>query len=123
MALRVISPLAPMLRGSPSLIPFPGLWQVAQAMVLLPDRRVSKNRSLPSATLSGVWGLSAGMGTVPSTAAARAGRALSVLQATAMTATAVARGRTMSHGQRGRTVIFPPSELAPFRTGGNIPAG
>jgi len=55
-------PLAPMLRGSPSLIPFPGLWQVAQAMVLLPDRRVSKNRSLPSATLSGVWGLSAGNG-------------------------------------------------------------
>src|SRR5207302_3012540 len=110
-------------RGSPSLSPLAALWQLAQAIVLFPDRRRSKKSSLPRATLSGVWGLSAGIGTVPRTAAALTGRARSVLQATAVTATAAARGVTMSHGQRGPMGIFPPSELAPFRNGGNLPAG
>ena len=104
MALRVISPLAPMLRGRPSVRPVPARWQVAQAMVLPPDRRGSKKSSLPSATFSGVWGLSAGTGTGPSTAAALAGSALLVFQAAAMTAIETARGMTTSHGQRGRMV-------------------
>ena len=40
---------------------------MAQATALLPDRRRSKNSSLPRATFSGVWGLSAGIGTSPKT--------------------------------------------------------
>src|SRR2546430_8254055 len=98
MALRGISPLAPMPRGSPSAIPLADWWQVAQAIALLPDRRGSKKRSLPRATFSPVCGLSGGIGTAPSTAAALAGLfALSVLHATAVTAAAAARGRTMGH--------------------------
>src|SRR5438270_11476750 len=118
MALRVISPLAPMLRGSPSVRPCPARWQVAQAMVLFPDRRGSENRSLPRATFSAVGGLPGGIGTGPSTAAAPvpARAALSVFQATATTAMATARGMTTSHGQRGRTVNSL-SEFAPFGNG------
>src|SRR3954462_8556172 len=122
MALRVISPARPRPRGRPSPIPLADWWQVAQAMVLFPDSRGSKKRSLPRVTLSAVWGLSAGTGTAPNTAAARAGRALSVLQATAATPTATASGMTMSHGQRGPMLCFPLSER-PLRNAGNLAPG
>src|SRR4051794_1168018 len=117
MALRGISPPAPRLRGRPSVRLPPARWQVAQAMVLLPDSRGSKNSSLPSATFSRVGGLPTGVGAGPSTAEASAGAPPFVFQAAATTVTDTARGMTTSHGQRGR-MGFLLSELAPFENAG-----
>src|SRR6185436_482853 len=56
-------PLQPCDTSFPSLNPFPGRWQVAQATSAQLDRLGSKKSASPSFTLSFVWGLFAGTGT------------------------------------------------------------
>ena len=53
------SPIAP---GTGTSKPNEGLWQDAHVMFSAPDRRGSKNRALPSAAFSGVYGLDEGKG-------------------------------------------------------------
>src|SRR5258708_916946 len=52
----------PIALGKESLQEKPGLWQVAQAMDLEPDKRGSKKRVRPSSSRCGVKALSAGNG-------------------------------------------------------------
>jgi hypothetical protein len=54
----------PTLFAKPSAQPKPGLWQVAQLIQLEPDRRGSKNNTLPNSARAGVSTLSAGAGAV-----------------------------------------------------------
>ena len=111
----------PAQRARPSLQPLAGSWQLAQAMVLSADSRRSKNRSLPSSTFSGVWGLPTGTGTGPSTRSASR-RETPDEERVQAKATAASTGTTKIHQersvgcppQRGRCSIALPHPKVPL---------